>query len=317
MKTLRVIFAGNSDFSLENLSFLLKNKKIFSVVGILTKQSISSNRKKNIFTNQIKLLANDRSISFFESKDLTEKRSFQWIEDKKADIMIISSFGLIIPNDLLNKFLFGCINVHCSLLPKWRGPSPIQYAIMNNDKITGVSIIQVSPKIDSGDIIYQKVCIIKKNDTTKTLTERLKSISSIAILKAINLIFNKKRSFKKQDESLSSYTRKIKKIDAKINWMLPACEIERRTRAFNPWPVSFFVFKNKNIRIFESLVIKKSTSLSPGTIFSVTKDGLDIVTSKNVLRIVKLQFPGRKILYFKEFLNSNKKFFYSGEKLLF
>ncbi|WMY94967.1 MAG: methionyl-tRNA formyltransferase [Arsenophonus sp.] len=310
---LRIIFAGTPDFAAKHLATLINRKDKHKIIGVLTQPDKPSGRGQKLTSSAVKILANTMNIPVFQPKTLKTKESENWIKNQKADIMIVIAYGIIIPEIILNLLPMGCINVHCSLLPRWRGATPIQHSILAGDKKTGISIIQMDIGIDTGNILYQKTCPIEIYDTTKTLYQKLEKIGPIALQNTLDLLIFGKIKSKKQNNFSVKYAKKIKKKEALINWKLSAIQIERCIRAFNPWPVSYFVIENIPIKVWDAQVIFKNIDLYPGTILKVNKTGLKIITAKNILNISKIQPAGKKIMLVKDFINAHHKLFFPGK----
>ncbi|WMY96741.1 MAG: methionyl-tRNA formyltransferase [Arsenophonus sp.] len=312
LNSLRIIFAGTPDFAAQHLEVLLKKKDKYKIIGVLTQPDKPSGRGNKLKSSSVKILANKMNIPVFQSKTLKTIESQNWIKTKNADIMVVIAYGIIIPEIILNLLPMGCINVHCSLLPRWRGAAPIQHSILFGDKKTGISIIQMDVGIDTGNILYQIACPIEIYDTTKTLYQKLEKIGPIALKRTLDLLTFGKIKSKKQNNIFVTYAKKIKKKEALVNWRLSAIQIERCIRAFNPWPISYFIIKNIQIKIWDAQVIFENTHLSPGTILKINQTGLKIMTSKNTLNILKIQPEGKKIMLVKNFINSHNKLFIPG-----
>ncbi|ANZ22807.1 methionyl-tRNA formyltransferase [Buchnera aphidicola (Diuraphis noxia)] len=311
MKKLKIIFAGTSDFSAEHLKMLINSSQ--SIIAVITKPDLPSGRGQKIIFSPVKKIAINNKIPLLQPKNLNDKSFQKKLSTLNLDIMIVVSYGKIIPQEILNIFPNGCINVHPSLLPRWRGSSPIQSSILHGDKKTGISIIKMNEKIDSGNILHVIECNISPKDTTQTLSIKLMKIGIQAlseVLKKIskNIIFERQ-----QDEKNAILSKKIYKTDGLLNWNLEAIKLERLIRAFNPWPICYFFLNNQTIKVWEANVINILNSNSKiGEIISCNKNGIQINTFNNVLNIKKLQFPGKKIMHIKNILNSTHNLFPVG-----
>ncbi|BGI50853.1 MAG: methionyl-tRNA formyltransferase [Arsenophonus endosymbiont of Ceratovacuna japonica] len=310
-KCLRVIFAGTPDFAAQHLAVLLQNKYKYHIVGVLTKSDKPSGRGKKILQSPVKILAKEYNIPIFQPMTLKTIESQCWIRNKYADIMIVVAYGLIIPEIILNMIPIGCINIHGSLLPRWRGAAPVQRSILAGDKETGITIIKMDIGLDTGDILYKISCPIELNDTSLMLYKKLIKIGPIALLHTIDLLMSGKIRPEKQNNIFANYAKKINKDEALINWKNTAEQIERYIRAFNPWPISYFIIDDKLIKVWNAEFTNISTSL-PGTILSADKSGIKIATGKGILNILTIQPAGKKIMLVKDFLNSNYKLFTPG-----
>ncbi|WMY95878.1 MAG: methionyl-tRNA formyltransferase [Arsenophonus sp.] len=312
LNCLRIIFAGTPDFAAQHLAVLLNKKDKYKIIGVLTQPDRPSGRGNKLTSSAVKILANKMNIPVFQPKTLKTIESQNWIKTQNADIMIVIAYGVIMPAIVLNLLPMGCINVHCSLLPRWRGATPIQHSILAGDKKTGITIIQMDVGIDTGNILYQITCPIEIYDTTKTLYQKLEKIGPIALQHTLDLLIFGKIKSTKQNNIFVTYAKKIKKKEALINWKLSAIQIERCIRAFNPWPISYFIIENTQIKVWDAQVIFENIDLSPGTILKINKTGLKIITAKNILNILKIQPAGKKIMLVKNFINSHHKLFIPG-----
>lgn len=313
--TIRIIFAGTSSFSAYHLDTLIQFK--YKVVGILTKPDQPSGRGNQIVYNPVKKLAKKHNLPIYQPYTLNTYESQKWILNLQADIIIVVSYGLIFPDTILNIPRFGCINVHGSLLPRWRGAAPIQRALLAGDTNTGVTIIQMNSNLDAGDILYSSICEICPNDTSASLYNRLMYLGSRALLIVLEKIISGRIKVKLQNHTNITYAKKIKKTEAKINWYLSSIYLTRCIRAFNPFPGSYISYLGKNIKIWEAYAIDiKEISLRiPGTIIDINKNGIYVVTGQGALILTKLQFEGKKVISIQDLLNSQKKYFFPGNLL--
>jgi len=311
LKKLKVVFAGTEYFSAKHLNALITSTH--NVISVITQPDRPSGRGKKIIFSPVKILSKKHQIPIFQPLNLHDKDFQNQLSNLNADIMIVVSYGKIIPKEILNIFPKGCINVHASLLPRWRGATPIQSSILYGDTKTGISIITMNDKIDSGNIIYSKACNIEIKDTTKSLSFKLITIGINGLLKVLEKIILNTVVEKKQNEKNIMTSKKIYKKDGLLNWNLEAEKLERAIRAFNPWPICFFLLKNTTIKVFQATVISKiQLNFSIGEIICANKNGIQINTSHKILNIEKLQFPGKKIMDVQDVIISKKNFFKIG-----
>jgi len=312
LKKLKIIFAGTSYFSMKYLNELIESKH--EVIAVITQPDRPSGRGQKITFSPVKILSIKKNIPFFQPLELNNEKIQNEIFNLNADIMIVVSYGKLIPKKILNMFPKGCINVHTSLLPRWRGATPIQSAILFGDKETGISIIKMNEKIDTGTIINSVKCNISSEDTTETLTFKLIEIGIQALLETLYFI-NKNIVFeKKQNEKNATFSKKICKKDALLNWNTEAYLLERLIRAFNPWPICYFIINQTRIRVWKANVIqniKKSANI--GEILSFDKYGIQINTAHQILNLQKIQFPGKKITNIEKIVFSKKDWFNVGK----
>ncbi|CDH19727.1 methionyl-tRNA formyltransferase [Xenorhabdus bovienii] len=311
--SLRIIFAGNPDFAAHHLAALLKSQH--QVVGVLTRPDKPAGRGKKLTPSPVKALAEEHSISVFQPKTLRTEENQQWIMDRQADIMIVVAYGLILPQAVLDIPRLGCLNVHGSLLPRWRGAAPIQRAIWAGDPETGVTIMQMDAGLDTGNMLLKAACPITNQDTSSSLYEKLANIGPEALLNTLDLIILGNCQPGIQDGTLATYAEKLSKDEAKMDWHLPAIQLERCVRSFNPWPMSFFLIDEYPIKVWHAEAIAEQTTQSPGTIIKADKKGIQIATSDGILNITQLQSSGKKAMPAADFLNSKRDWFTPGNKI--
>ncbi|MFT8229734.1 MAG: methionyl-tRNA formyltransferase [Enterobacterales bacterium] len=316
IKSLRIIFAGTPNYTSIYLNKLINSKH--KVVCILT-QPIKHNanyNKKKILPNEIRFLSKQYNIPLLEPLNLIETKYIEIIKNLNADIIIVIAYGLIFPKNILNITKFGCINVHFSLLPLWRGAAPVQRALCNGDKITGISIIKMNTNLDSGKILYQKKCSISPNDTSFSLCEKLSKIGIKSLLLVLEKIINKKVTYKIQNHFIATYAKKINKKEGKIDWNKSAIYIERQVRAFNPWPSTYFFLNEKLIKVWKSKTLcNEKCYKNPGTILSINNTGIYVSTGKGILILTLLQISGKRKNSFLDFFNSYRTLFIKNKIL--
>ncbi|MEI4220313.1 MAG: methionyl-tRNA formyltransferase [Candidatus Dasytiphilus stammeri] len=308
----KVIFAGTPEFAASQLSVLLSKHM---VVGVLTQPDRAVGRGQQVTCNPVKKIALKHNIAIFQPQNINQETLLQQLSALNADIMVVVAYGTKLPNNLLKITRFGAINLHCSLLPRWRGSSPIQQAILAGDPSTGVTIIQMKDKIDSGDILNQIYCPIDSLDTTATLLKKLSCLGTRGILSTLEQYVHNTISPKKQIELRATYARKIAKEEAYIDWKLSACEIERRIRAFNPWPGCYFIINGKYIKVWKASILcayLEDYQYQPGEILHVSNNGIKIATGQAILNIEKLQLAGKKSMLVSEFLKARQHWFRRG-----
>ncbi|WP_343128115.1 methionyl-tRNA formyltransferase [Buchnera aphidicola (Takecallis taiwana)] len=306
-QSLRIIFAGTSNFSACYLKTLILSHHI--ILGILTQPDRPNTRGNIITQTPVKQLASKYNIPTFQPHTLQNQTDYINILHTKADIMIVVAYGLILPVCILHAFPMGCINVHASLLPNWRGAAPIQWAILKGEKKTGITIIQMDEKLDSGQILYQQSCNILPDDTTSSLLNKLSQIGSKVILKVLKKIQNKNIIPIIQDEKKATYAKKLSKSMGKINFFKDAQYIERMIRAFHPWPGTYIEIQNMKIKIHQANIIKSNLRYHIGQIVKINKNGMQVQTKKHILNIQKIQIPGKKIISVYQFAQTNNKIF--------
>ncbi len=296
--TMRILFFGTSEFAVEPLRALIEAK--FDIAGVVTTPDKPGKRGKKLIEPPVKVLAKEYSLDIFQPEKLKDDSAYQAIKDFEADIFVVVSYGKFLPNNILSLPKFR-INIHPSLLPKYRGPSPINYALLNGDSYTGVSIIDVSDKMDAGDVYMQWVEKINQKDNYETLHNRLSLIGSKMVVCAVYGIENGDIKPKKQDESLATYTKIIDKKDGEINFEeMTAEEIVNMVKAYYGWPSAYFKYKSKVFKIFEAEVI--DVNEKPSSIVKVSKKELVIACKKGAISIKKIQPESKKPMEIKAFL---------------
>lgn len=311
MKKLKIIFAGTEYFSAEHLNALITSSH--NVISVITQPDRPSGRGQKITFSPVKIISNKNQIPTFQPENLNDEDFQNKLLKLNADIMIVVSYGKIIPKNILNIFPKGCINVHASLLPRWRGATPIQSSILYGDTKTGISIINMNDTIDSGTIIHSEICNIAPKDTAKSLALKLIKIGIKALLKVLEKIILNTVVEKKQNENNIVFSKKIYRKDGLLQWNLQAEKLERAIRAFNPWPICYFLLKNQTIKVFQATVIPMIRShVSVGEIICANKYGIQINTSHQILNIEKIQLPGKNIMDVKNVIISKKHLFEVG-----
>ncbi|CAL4324420.1 Methionyl-tRNA formyltransferase [Buchnera aphidicola (Thelaxes suberi)] len=315
LKNLKIIFSGNGDFAETHLKYLIDYQ--YNIVAIITQKKIQSKRGKKKKESSISILAKKNKIILLELNHFNDPEQLKTIETLKANIMVVVSYGVIFPDSFLNMFHLGCINVHASILPRWRGPSPIQSAILAGDETTGVTTIYMKKKVDAGPIINTLSCPIEQKDNYDTLYKKLSLLGAQCLLQTIKKIIQNKVYITEQNPKKITYSQKILKQNGKINWSYEAQYIERMIRAFYNWPIPFFIYKNRIIKIRLAKVELNLSNKKPkiGEIIEITKNGIKVQTIKNILNIQLIQFSGKKTITILDFLNANKHFFVEGEIL--
>ena len=230
--------------------------------------------------------------------------------------MVVAAYGLLVPMSVLSLPRLGCINIHPSLLPRWRGAAPIQRAIFAGDSITGVTIMQMDQGLDTGPILLQHQYVMEPDETSQTLHDQLAKLGAQALLDTLDLLVNDKIEPMPQDNNLTTYAHKISKEEALIDWMQPAVELECEVRAFNPWPIAYTTWRNQNLRVWKAKAIAKKHDAEPRTLVNASREGIDIVTGDGVLRLLAVQLPGGKVLSIADFYNARHTELIVGEHFL-
>ncbi|KEI69638.1 methionyl-tRNA formyltransferase [Endozoicomonas elysicola] len=312
MKSLRIIFAGTPEFASAHLQAMLDSQH--QVIAVYTQPDRPAGRGQKLMPSPVKSLAAQHNIPVYQPKSLRTEEAQKELASLNADLMVVVAYGLILPQVVLDTPELGCINVHGSILPRWRGAAPIQRAIEAGDTESGVTIMQMDAGLDTGDMLLKAFCPIHPDDTASQLHDRLITVGKPALIQALDAIASNQLQPEKQDDSQACYAHKMSKEEAILDWQRPAQALDRQIRAFNPWPVAITSLDDTKIRIWEAIALKESTGEQPGTLISADKDGLDIACSEGTLRIKRLQLAGSRAMTVQELLNSKKAMFSTGKQ---
>lgn len=311
---LRIIFAGTPDFAARHLEVLIRTKH--QVVGVFTQPDRPNGRGYRLTSSSVKQLADMHSIPVFQPSSLITLEAQSLVAKLKADIMVVVAYGLILPPAVLELPRLGCINVHGSLLPRWRGSAPLQRALCAGDEFTGVTIIQMDAGIDTGAMLHKVTCTIHPHDTSASLYKKLSQIGPDALLFTLEQLATGNATAEPQDNSRATYADKLSKEEARIDWRLPAAQLALYIRAFNPWPTSYFLFSGQSIKVWDASVsAQQNITCSPGTILAANKAGIYIATGDGVLRLTQLQLAGKKQMPVQALLNAHRAWFIPGSRL--
>ncbi|CNI27195.1 methionyl-tRNA formyltransferase [Yersinia thracica] len=311
--SLRIIFAGTPDFAARHLGALLSSQH--QIVAVFTQPDRPAGRGNKLTPSPVKVLAEQHNIPVFQPKSLRPEENQHLVADLNADIMVVVAYGLILPASVLAMPRLGCINVHGSLLPRWRGAAPIQRSLWAGDAKTGVTIMQMDIGLDTGDMLHKIECDIQPEDTSATLYDKLAQLGPQGLLVTLQQLAEGRAQPEVQDEAQVTYAEKLSKEEAKLDWSLSAVQLERCIRAFNPWPVSYFVVDEQPIKVWQAQVLATVDNVSPGTIIQADKHGIQIATADGVLNITQLQPAGKKAMSAADLLNSRREWFTPGNPL--
>ena len=298
---LRVIYAGTPEFAVPALQALIESPH--EVVAVYTQPDRPAGRGRKLQASPVKRLAIEAEISVEQPESFRDEISSQQLADYNADVMVVAAYGIILPQNILDTPRFGCLNIHGSLLPRWRGAAPIQRAILAGDTETGVTIMQMAAGLDTGDMLLKTHYPISTTDTTATIHDALANDGATALLEVLSKVSAESLEPEKQDDSLTTYAAKFSKADAEIDWQQPAKDIDLLIRAFNPWPIAHTLKGGKPLRFYLSEVLDKTVIAAPGTVIAESKEGIQIATGAGVINIHQLQIPGGKPLAVRDFLN--------------
>lgn len=312
--SLKVIFAGTPEFAAIALESLMHSSH--QVIAVYTQPDKPAGRGLKLTQSAVKELAHQYQLPVYQPRSLNEFHEQDILASFKADVMVVAAYGLLLPSAVLRIPRLGCINIHPSLLPRWRGAAPIQRTIFAGDVISGVTIMQMNEGLDTGPILLQEQYVLEHDETSQTLHDKLAKEGASALIKTLNLLANDNIVPKPQDNNLATYANKITKEEALIDWTKSATELEHEIRAFNPWPIAHTSWQGKNMRIWFAKAIAKNHEVTPRTILDVSREGIDIATGKGVLRLLELQQAGGKVLSVADFYNAKHDELKIGEHFI-
>lgn len=309
--SLRIIFAGTPDFAARHLQALLDAGH--QVVAVYTQPDRPAGRGQQLQASPVKQLAVANDIAVYQPKSLKKAKAQAELAALSADLMIVVAYGLILPPVVLATPRLGCINVHGSLLPRWRGAAPIQRAIWAGDAETGVTIMQMDAGLDTGAMLSKVSLPITAMDTSATLYEKLAEVGPQALLSALTDLPSLQKNAEAQADEAANYAEKLSKEEALLDFNKPAVALEREIRAFNPWPVSYLQLGAQQLKVWQSRV--EAGQGVPGTVVRVDKTGIAVATTDGLLVIEQLQPPGKKAMAVADFLNGRADWIKLGQQL--
>ncbi len=301
---MRIIFAGTPEFAIPSLQAIIASDHL--VCGVYTQPDRPAGRGRKLTPSPIKLLAQQHDIPVFQPLSLKPEADQQQFEELNSDLLIVVAYGLILPQAILDIPKLGVINVHASLLPRWRGAAPIQRAVLAGDHKTGVTIMKVVKKLDAGDMLYKLECQIDEVSSASQLQDQLSILGAQALKQALPGFEKGIIVPERQDETEVTHAAKLEKSEAELDWTLSAHELARKVRGLNAWPVAQTVFNGQVLRVWRAEAIHQpSSSAKPGSVSSDGKGYLDVATSDGVLRLLEVQLPGGKRISVSAFLNAH------------
>ena len=310
---MKIIFAGTPAFAATHLQSIIDQGQ-HRVIAVYTQPDRPAGRGKKLTASAVKLLAEQNNLPLFQPETLKTPDQQQLLSQHNADLMVVVAYGLLLPQAVLDIPRLGCINVHASLLPRWRGAAPIQRAIEAGDNETGVSIMQMEAGLDTGPVISSAHCDIAPEDTSDSLFEKLAELGGPALLSALSKIESGTAVASAQDEQQSTYAHKIDKSEALINWSDSAANIERKIRAFNPFPVAYTHMGDIRIKVWSAQVSQSSAVGEPGFIVTSGAEGLLVQCGSGHLLISQIQLAGKSRMAVAEILKSRADLFAVGAR---
>jgi methionyl-tRNA formyltransferase len=314
LNKLKLIFAGTPDFAARHLAALLSSDH--EVVAVYTQPDKPAGRGQKLTASPVKELALAHDLPVYQPASLRNEAAQAELAALGADLMVVVAYGLILPKAVLDTPRLGCINVHGSLLPRWRGAAPIQRSIWAGDAETGVTIMQMDVGLDTGAMIRKVTCPIASDETSASLYDKLAGLGPQALVDTLDAMAAGDTAAEPQDDALANYAEKLSKEEARIDWSMDAVAIERCIRAFNPWPISWFDVAGQTVKVWQAEVLPQAHGQAAGTLLKADKQGIEVATGQGVLRLLTLQPPGKKAMSVSDLLNSRRDWFEPGTQLI-
>lgn len=303
MSPLKILFAGTPDFSVPCLKALLEAGH--RLVAVYTQPDRPAGRGRKLRASPVKQAALATGLPVYQPETLRDTGAIDVLRNQGADLMVVVAYGLLLPQEVLSTPPLGCINVHASILPRWRGAAPIQRAILAGDDESGVTIMAMEAGLDRGPMYHIVRLALATRETAGSLHDRLADTGAAALMEALPGITDGSRIAQAQDDTLATYAKKLSKEEAMIDWSRSAVEIDRQVRAFNPWPVAQTTHAGGTLRLWESEPLPGGdAAAAPGDLVAASKTGIDIAAGHGVLRVTRLQPPGKLPMTAAEFLNA-------------
>ncbi|CAK0770531.1 10-formyltetrahydrofolate:L-methionyl-tRNA(fMet) N-formyltransferase [Gammaproteobacteria bacterium] len=308
---MKLLFAGTPEFAATALAALLASSH--SVSAVYTQPDRPAGRGRKLQASPVKTLAEAHHLPVLQPETLRDKDEQARLREFGAEVMVVAAYGLILPRAVLAAPRLGCLNIHASLLPRWRGAAPIQRALLAGDSETGITIMQVARRLDSGPMLSRRICPILPTDTAATLHDRLAALGAEAIVAALDDLTRGILIGEPQDEAQATYAAKLDKVEAWLDWHRSAQELERQVRAFDPYPVAQTHSGATVVRVWQAMVgTGNYGGEAPGTVLEASRSGVSVVTGDGVLILRKIQLPGGRPLEVAEVLNAHARLFQTG-----
>ncbi|MGI9292587.1 MAG: methionyl-tRNA formyltransferase [Pseudomonadales bacterium] len=308
---LNVVFAGTPEFAAHALQALLDDTAN-NVCAVYSQPDRPSGRGRRLLASPVKQLAQQYSIAIYQPENFRSAQAFDELRALQPDVLVVAAYGLLLPKSVLEIPAHGCINIHASLLPRWRGAAPIERAIEAGDRETGVCIMQMDAGLDTGPILAQQSCAIDSSETGDSLRAKLADIGATCLLRSLVQLANGSLQPRPQDDEHATYANKIDKRELQIDWRLPATQIERKLRAFYSSNTMYNNLGDMRVKIARAELAGDAEQHSPGAIIEVQRDAIVVACGEGALRIIELQLPGGKMLPAQAILNAKKSLFQPG-----
>ncbi|GMR19435.1 MAG: methionyl-tRNA formyltransferase [Gammaproteobacteria bacterium] len=300
---MNIIFAGTPDFAVPPLEALILAGH--TILAVYTQPDRPAGRGRKLTPSPVKDYAEKQGIPIYQPENFKHADDIAALSALKPDLMVVVAYGLILPIEVLTLPRLGCLNIHASLLPRWRGAAPIQRVIEAGDTVSGITIMQMDTGLDTGAMLDRAETPIQPEDTAQTLHDRLAQLGAERIVSVMSRLEKGGIAAIQQDDAQASYARKLSKAEAAIDWSLPAKSLARKIQAFNPWPVASTHHAGKRLRIWRAEALSDHTRESPGTVLDISAKGITVQTGKGRLLITQLQAEGGKPLESAVFLNGH------------
>jgi len=297
----RIIFAGTPEFSVNCLAAILQSDH--TVCAVYTQPDRQAGRGRKLHASPIKELALQHNIPIYQPSTLKTPEAQAELQALQADMMVVVAYGLLLPKAVLDAPRLGCVNVHASILPRWRGAAPIQRALLAGDATTGITLMKMDVGLDTGDMLKIATTDILPTDTGQSLHDRLAQLGANLLAEQLDQLENLPAT--PQDHKQATYAAKLEKGESLLNWRDDAISLDRKIRAFNPWPGTQVDLFDQTLRVWEAKIIAMETTAMPATILRSQRDGIDVATGNGVLRLLKIQKAGGRVLNVADFLNGH------------
>ncbi len=303
---MKIIFAGTPEFAVPTLQMLIASDH--DICAVYTQPDRPAGRGRKLQPSPVKMLALAAGINVRQPLSFKDPEDIRQLAELQADLMVVVAYGIILPQVVIDLFPLGCLNVHGSLLPRWRGAAPIQRAIMAGDSKTGITIMQITLKLDAGDMLLKEEYAIGPQDTSSQVHDQLAQLGPIGLAKVLAQIANSTAQAEPQEEALVTYAEKLDKAEAVLDWSQPASLLARKVRGLNAWPVAQTLYQGTVLRIWQADALPHTRTLPPDAVAGTvvcTEKNLDVVTGDGLLRLREVQLPGGKRIDGQAFLNSH------------
>lgn len=302
-RPLRIVFAGTPEFAASILEGLVQARQ-HALVAVYTQPDRPAGRGLKHRPSPVKVLALAHNIPVYQPQTMRDPEIQADFARQHADVLVVAAYGLLLPKPILETPPLGCINVHPSLLPRWRGAAPIPRAILAGDRETGISIMRMNERLDAGPVLYTARCDIHPDDTAQSLHDRLAKLGADALLRALAQVQAGTAQARPQDETQATYAPRIHKAEALLDWRRPSHELERQVRAFNPWPIAWTTRDEQPLRIWQAAAVESAADAEPGSVVACSPSGIEVAAAEGRLRLLTVQRPGARPMAVADYLKS-------------